>query len=464
MKRKSANTNSKSFYFLLAIIFLLPIPLGANRPWAWGAFEVAIFCLTIIIVVKQWRVHQLGLAKYANSLYLWLAFIALSVLQILPLPNGIVDLLSPTSVEFFTSAGAEQAYISVDPGQSGISFIKLLSFFCLFVSVLNLVNSEQRLRQLLLCLVAAGTFQALYGSLEILLGSTSSLVFSLPVTDIATGSFVYKNHYANFLVLCLAAGLGLLVSSLENSSATSAPQHVRNFAKTLLSSKMLVRICLAIMVIALVMSRSRMGNTAFFASLAIVSVLAFMLIKNRSRGLTVLIISIFVIDLLIVSTYFGLARVKERLAQTSITQETRDEVVQDAFPMIIDFPIFGSGGGSFYSSFPNYQMTQIDGFYDHAHNDYLQFLIEYGMIGLFILLALVLFCVYKAVRAMRVRRTSIMKGSAFACLVAFFAMAMHSTVDFPLQAYANACYFVVFLAISMITSSLRLKQDKVRGT
>lgn len=406
----------------------------------------------------NWQKTKIGIKSYSTLIYLWLGFIVLCAIQIIPLPSFIVSALSPTSFELFSAVNADQFYLSVDPGQSMISFVKMLSFFCLFVCVLSLVTSEYRIRLLLLTFVASGTFQALYGSLEVLLGNNSSLMFNLPVDGIATGTFVYKNHYANFLVLCLAAGIGLVVTSLQKGKATSSKDVLRNVATTLLGSKTLIRICIAIMVIGLVMSRSRMGLAAFFIALTIVGVIALVLIKNRSRSLSVFIISMIVIDLFIVSTYFGLERIKTRLMETSLAQESRDEVIKDAYPIISDFPLTGSGAGSFYSTFPSYQVAPINAFYDHLHNDFLQFLIEYGVIGMFILSTIVIFCIYKCMRAMRKRKNSIFKGAGFACLMAYTAMSLQMMVDFPLQAYANAAYFVVFLGLSMVINSLKLNK------
>jgi putative inorganic carbon (HCO3(-)) transporter len=438
---------------------LLPIPLGANTPWAWSFFELAIFALTIFIAIKNRKLPLLGLTSYMSIIYMWLAFIIVASLQIIPLPQFLVALLSPTSFDVFANVNADTFYLSVDPGQSTISFIKLLSFFCLLICVLSLINSEHRIRLLLLTMVASGSFQAFYGLFEVGFAAETSLVFGLPTSDIATGSFVYKNHFTNYLMMCLAAGTGLIVTSLQKSTEASPKDIASSITQTLLSSKVIVRVCMVIMVIALVMSGSSLGSAAVFLSMAFVGGLAFVLIKNRSRGLSVLIISIFIIDLFIVSAYFGLERVKDRLAQTSLQQESKSEVIKDAYPMIADYPLFGSGGGSFYSTFPSYQETQVNVFYAHLQNDYLQFLIEYGIVGGFILFSIFVFCIYKSARAMRKRRNSIFKGTAFACLVALVGMAVHITVDFPLQAYANACYFVVFLALCMIINKLKIRRE-----
>jgi O-antigen ligase len=439
-------------------LFCLPIPLGANIVWAWSLFALTIFSLSVCVVVQNRRIEKVGVSSYTSAIYLWFPFIFICALQIIPLPSMLVALLSPSSFELFLSVAADRYFLSVDPAQSALSFIKTLSFFCLFICVLALVKSERQIRFLLFTLMIAGTLQALYGSIEVLLGSNYSLVFDLPVTTIATGTFQYENHYSNFLMLSLAAAIGLVVSSFEKSAASASSDKHQNIMDKLLYSKTLTRLCISIMIIGLVMSRSKMGNAAFFVGIAIVAAIAYVLIKNRSKGITMLLVSAFIINLFIVSAYFGIGRVNERLQQSSTTQETRNYIVSDSYPMIADFPLFGSGAGSFNSTFPSYHKSETSINYHHLQNDYLQFIIEYGVVGSFMLLALVLLCVYKSMRAMLRRRNSIFKGAAFACLMAFFGMGMHMFVNFPLQSYANTSYFIVFLALSMIINSLKLNK------
>jgi len=444
-------------------VFLLPIPLGANRPWAWSFFQMAIFALTIFSTYQFRHKPWLGMQAYTSMFYFWLSLIIIALLQIIALPEFLVGFLSPKALEIQQMADAQQFYLSLDIGQSIISFFKLLAYFCMFCCVLMLVTDENRLKLLLLTIVATGTFQALYGAFEILLGFENSLIFGFEVSNSATGSFVYRNHYANFLMMCAAAGIGLLVTSLQKNRNTSPKDMLRSIATTMLSSKALIRISIAIMVIGLVMSRSRMGNTAFFVAMTIVGFASLYLIKNKSKGLSFLVISMFIIDLLIVSAYFGLDKIQERLVQTSLQQESRDEVLVDASRMIFDFPLTGTGGGSFYSTFPGYQSAEVHSFYDHAHNDYIQMIIEYGLPSIFIMAFMMMFTLYKAARPMYRRQNSIFKGTSFACSMVMIGMLVHMTVDFPLQAFANATYFSVFIALTMIINSLKInRQQKER--
>lgn len=437
------------FFSLLAILFWAPLPLGSNRPWAWSILEVAIFALTLGCVILKKDVEFLGLQKFKSVIAIWAVFLVFATLQVLPLPEYIINLVSPNAK---LVPDASYGYLSTDVGQTKVSLLKSFAYFCLFLCSLVLINDEKRVKQTLTLLLIVGSLQGLYGILEILLGGKFSLVFNLPIEEVATGTFVYKNHFANFLMLCLSAGTGLIIASLNNNQSMSRRDWSRAIVSSLLGNKALVRICLAIMVIALVMSRSRMGNTAFFAALTLVGIYALFADKKRSRGLSILVVSMIIIDLLIVSSWFGLDKVQQRLTETSLAQEGRDEVVIDASVIVADFPIAGTGGGSFYSVFPSYKKADVYAFYDQAHNDYLQTLIEYGFVGFICLAAIVTLCFISAVAAIRKRKSSLYKGAAFASLMAIIGMLIHMTVDFPLQAAANASYFVVFLAIALMSS------------
>ncbi|MDU0356006.1 O-antigen ligase family protein [Paraglaciecola aquimarina] len=369
-------------------------------------------------------------------------------LQVIPLPEFMVNLLSPKA--HFPS-DSQYMYLSSDIGQSKVSLLKSFAYFCLFLCSLILINNEKRVKQVLTLMLIVGSLQGLYGILEILLGTEFSLIFNLPIAESATGSFVYRNHFANFIMLCLSAGTGLILASINNNQSMSGRDWTRAIVSSLLGNKALIRICLAIMVIALVMSRSRMGNSAFFIALTLVSIYALVVDRKRSKGLSILVVSMIIIDLVIVSSWFGLDKVQERLAETSLAKEGRDEVVIDASVIIADYPLMGTGGGSFYSVFPSYKKANVYPFYDQAHNDYLQMLIEYGLLGFSCLAAIVLLCFLVAVAVIKKRKNAMYKGAAFASLMAITGMLIHMSVDFPLQAPANASYFVVFLALALLS-------------
>ena len=453
------------FGFLLFTLFWLPLSLGANRPWAWALMQMSVFVIAGLLTATNKTILESLYSRYRILIFLWLAFLAWQILTILPLPFDLISAIRPARVQpllSFTPKGINDLQwlsLSFDVGQSVITFFKSLAYCFLFFICLTLVNSASRLRLVLITISAAGIFQAVYGTLEVLLDSGYSIIFNYPVTHIATGSFVYKNHYANYLMLSLSAAIGYLIANLYATPNSSKRERLRRIVKFWLSNKVLFRIGIIIMVIALVMSRSRMGNTAFFVAMTITATLGLIYFKPKHKSYVALFISMLIIDVLIVSSLFGLKQVQQRLEQTNLAQESRDEVIVDALPLVTEYPILGTGGGSFYTVFPQLQSESVQHFYDHAHNEYLQFAIEFGFIGSFLIAAVVAVCIKQSFLAMRRRRHPLPRGSAFATLMACIGMAMHSSVDFPLQAPANTATFIVLLTLGVLSSRLPMQRD-----
>lgn len=453
------------FYCFLALIFWLPIPLGSNRPWAWSILEVSSLMLLASVFIKALVFNLPIKSKIAPYKSLIGAFTLVQIwilIQTFVLPQEILFTISPALASIYSSVPFSTNTLSLDVSETFVESLLGWSYWAIMLLTILLVNSEKRLKQILIVILLSGTFQAVYGSLMALSGAPTSWLLSLENNHIATGSFIYKNHFANFLLLCLSMGIGLMVAGLSRVQRRSKKAQLREFISSLMKGKATLRIALALMVIALVLSKSRMGNAAFFVSMTATGVLAFFYFKDRSKSLTFLLASLLVIDTFILGAWFGIDKVQERLAQTSFAQETRDEVVIDSFELIKQYPLTGTGAGSFYTVFPSVKGPSILHFYDHAHNDYIQFTLEYGVPATLLLAAIVLSALWQSFYAMRHRRHPLMKGSAFGSMMAIIGMLIHISVDFNLQAPANAAYFTLIVTLAWQSRYLLAKQNRVK--
>ena len=174
-----------------------------------------------------------------------------------------------------------------------------------------------------------------------------------------------------------------------------------------------------------------------------------MLFKRKSKSYVYLFISLIAVDIILVSSVFGLSEVTERIEQTSLQKETRDEVLEDTGSIMPKFITLGSGGGTFYTIYPMVQSEKIQHFYDHAHNEYIQFSVEFGWLGTTLICIFVLICTTTAITSLRNRERPAYLGAAFCCVMATIGMLMHSSVDFPLQAPANAATFLILLSLGV---------------
>ena len=422
----------------LVLLFCLPLPFGANVIWGWGLFAAVIFSLLGIELYKLGKAQQ---QQKLNSIKWPAAFRAAKpVLITLGLVQLIIFLQWLFNMGF---AHGHDVYLSLLKGSA------LLAFFALS---LLLIRSRDDIRKVIWAVILAAGFQAIYGSFMVLSGLEYGFFMAKEAyLGKATGTFVNRNHLAGYLEMALALGIGLLLASSTRYRGDWR-QRLRQGIEMLLSPKVLARLLLAIMVIALVLTRSRMGNTAFFASLMIAGFLALFLMKNKSRSTTILLSSLLVIDIAIVGTFFGVEKVADRIQNSSTESESRDEVTAATFEAWQDHPLFGLGAGSFYYSYPSFRYAEHKSNLTtrYAHNDYVQFLAEFGLIAFLLLLGCVLYCFWQGIQAMRLRNSSLHQGMGFASYMGLMALGIHSTVDFNLQIPANAFMFMLLMAMSLI--------------
>lgn len=226
-----------------------------------------------------------------------------------------------------------------------------------------------------------------------------------------------------------------------------------------------LRLALVVMVIALVMTHSRMGNTAFFVSLLLVGGLFVLLEKEHRLRNSLILASLVLIDVLVISQYFGLEKLKDRLLSTQLNDvvvngevvqqanEVRDDVFGYAIPLLQARPLVGQGAGSFEAVFPQYPGEDIRLHFDHAHNDYLQFAIEFGLLGSLPLAVFILLALWHAFRALWRRKSVYRSGVGFGAAMGIIALLIHSSTDFNLQIPANAATLVVLCAIAVLAGS-----------
>ncbi len=418
----------------LLLLFLIPLPSGALSNWEWSLASA----LTFLLLALEFK--SLSDTKVRRQL------------PQLPLPDAYRRSLLPICILWGIQVWALVQWLlfSLNPFDSLLSLPKGLMYAGVFTLTLLMVNTTERLKQIIWVVILAASFQACYGSLMTLTGLEYGFFQEKErYRNVATGTYINRNHLAGLLELSVALGVGMLLGQPSRYYG-SFRQRLRQLISVMLSSKIILRLLLAVMVIALVLTRSRMGNTAFFASLMVAGALALLLMRNKTTATTVLLTSLLVIDVAIVGTFFGVDKVAERIQETSVEGESRDEVARDTFAMFMEYPITGIGAGNFTYVFPAFKGEDIltRQIYNNAHNDYAQFAAEFGAPATLALGVLVLWAFWNGVTAMRQRNSPLHQGVGFAVVMSIIAYAIHSTVDFNLQIPANAFILTMILALA----------------
>jgi O-antigen ligase len=446
--------------FILLLLWV-PIPLGSNRAWAWAILEVGAYALTAtwLLLWAFGRVTAPGALVRSWPagvvLGLWLAE---QSLHVLPMPPSWVAALSPESARMYAltdvlGIARDTLTLSVDADASKQSLLRTIAYLCVFFLTLALVNRRPRVLLLARALVYAAVAHSVYAVLMHLSGAQGEF-FGAVINHgaQASGTYVNRNHFAGYLEMTLALGIGLLIAGISSRRADTWKRFFRDTLEWVLSPKMVLRLSLCVLVIALTTTHSRMGNTAFFASLLVAGVIGIALSRHATRNTVLLLASLVVIDLLIVGSWFGVEKLARRIEETTAREvQQREEPAAHTLGMIRSYPALGAGPGTFYVTFEAYRPEAVVDYYDYAHNDYAQFAAESGMLGLGLLGLFVVLSLVTALRGQWERRDPLMRGMSFASIMGVTAILIHSAVDFNLQIPANAAYFMILLAFGWIS-------------
>lgn len=451
------------FAGVLALLAWLPLPWGSKPAAATALFAFIAAVLAGVRVLLAMRgAAPPPLPRAARwVLGFWLAWLAWCGLYLAPLPPAVLAAVAPSAHAVHAAIdglpGASPLYtLSVLPGASLVQLLPGMGYLALFWLVLVCCARDRARQRLALTVILfSGVAQALYGAVMTLSGvEYGFLEPKAHGLGWATGTFVNRNHFAGYLELALAAGIALVLADLRATGPRTWRERVTALVELALSPRMRTRLMIVVMVVALILSRSRMGNVAFFVALALCGTLYVLLRHPRYLVKSLLLFaSLVLVDLLIVSEHYGLQKVAERIEQTDFATEQRAVAFRDLVPVLREHGLVGAGPGTFAAVFAPHRSPGLRGFYDHAHNDYAEFVIETGIVGAALLAAIAGTTLAHGVLVLRRRRDPAAAALAFAGLMALVSLGIHGLVDFNLRIPAVAGTLVALMALTLSCSS-----------
>lgn len=346
---------------------------------------------------------------------------AYAALQLVPLPRAVLAVVSPARVELMrgldgVGAGEGAATLSVTPG-IGMNHFLLIAGYAVVFFLMYQMAVERRWGAMLPVMVVA-VLEAVLGMAQALGGQTAS------------GTYVNRDHYAGLLEMALPFALVYPVAVWRGVDTR------REFPM-----KPAVTMCVSLGVAGLIVvgsmaSLSRMGFVAPLFSVMVMGIVAWRGNGWRSAGLVGLLAVGLAASFVVLPSDELIARFAQ--SKDEITAEGRTELWKESLALVRAYPVFGCGLGGYESAFLRYKVSVPMVSDDHAHNDYLQFLIELGAAGFAIGLALMGSIVARTWRAASREAEPESRYLAIGCIGAMAAIGLHSVVDFNLYVPANA--------------------------
>lgn len=411
--------------------------IKAGAP-TWVALLWTALCgLTLALSLYRLPTLRLSWAKAQNNVREFLPAIFLILFQLWALLQ--VSLLAPDK-----TASLNQSMI-------GIGFTLLLTLW--FINI----HLKKSLDMIYICAIAFTMIQAIYG-LWVFISDADLLLWmpKLYYLDRPTGFFVNANHFAAYMVLAI-------ILCLSHSIANPRKHNQRNFFVSLSDAVYSPKfIILIFFLITLILTRS-IG--AIFALSVVIGMMTLNIIR-KSRHKKLISCGLITLGLIAIvgalSIDYGI--IESEVNGLAHTLSRRIELSKAAISMLQDHWLFGIGGGSFHSQFSQYRTLEIGNtYYNYAHNDWLQFWIEYGLIGVSLLTIFVITIVRDNLRRLKGPATTMQKTFAYASLYSITSVAIHSLVDFPLHIPGFTALFLVIISInslSFMSDALFLDVDK----
>lgn len=278
-----------------------------------------------------------------------------------------------------------------------------------------------------------GQVMALFGSVYALFAVVQGITSSdkiywrlTPLTGRVYGSYINHNHYAGLIEMLFPLAL---ISGFTGRSRTG--------------TKVLQVSAAALMAASIFLCQSRGGMIALGVEtlfLAVVWARHFSARKFVAAGLVFCSATVLLLGLIAPES------VRERV--TNIHDPARLLILRDTVPMFLAHPILGSGFGTFATAFPHYRVF-FDGFVvDHAHNDYVELLLDTGLVGFGIAMWFLVILYREGLRNARLARFSQPAAMSIAALAGCTGLLAHSFLDFNLHIPGNAAVFYVLCAVA----------------
>lgn len=253
---------------------------------------------------------------------------------------------------------------------------------------------RRTLQRLLIALAANGVALAILGLAQRALNAPK-IFWSITSSNASFfASFIYKNHGAFFLNLTLAVTCGLGLWYYRRGARRmekSNPSGVFAFFATTLA-------------ISIIVSYARGATLGMLGYLALVVVgfvyYQFRLTReSRTPLIAISLVAIFAVFLMVglnaLHSEIAWDRLESVFSGKDVSVEARIVANQASLEMLGQHWGMGVGAGSFQFLFPSYQLHfpaiwNLDGhrvFWEQAHNDVLQFPIEFGVPGMLLIFA-----------------------------------------------------------------------------
>jgi hypothetical protein len=267
-----------------------------------------------------------------------------------------------------------------------------------------------------------------------------------PEAETQFGAYAYRSNAAQYFDLLWPLCLGFWWTLHRLGGSRFKSHH-------------LLLLCAAVMAACPIISASRGG--ALVAAGLLLFVMIYFAATNyfsstwrrqerRTRWGTAGLLGLFFALALALGWYFGWDLLSARMTDIQGGYQAREAIYESARPMAADYPVFGTGPGTFGTVFQLYLYSNLTYWPEQLHDDWMETRITFGLVGMAMILS-ALACV-----GLRWFAPGGIRGGRRFVVLAWAGLAgclIQARFDFPFQIYSILFLFLVICAMLFNLSS-----------
>ena len=447
-------------YGLYFLIIFTPFAFGTVEPWSIAIAEVVIFTVALAWGLKMVALGEIRIEKTPFNLC-WLLVLAFGLLQILPLPLQVIQIVSPKAYALYQETAFDSGLtaswrtLSLYPYATKLELLRLLALALLFWVVANHLRTREQVARVVRVIMAVGFLLAIFGIIQnFTWNGRLYWVRELTQGGNPFGPYVNRNHFSGYMEMVIPLTVATVMVSAQGQSVRRMTWRDRllRWGSPEANRSMLLFFIALVMVAALLLCGSRTGLYSFIGSMILFWALVVIRQSTRARSWAILagIVALgFGFAIWIGSDkVFDTLQILRRGTADPVAQK-RLLLWQDTLRIGHDYPWIGSGLNTFQWVYPPYRNPRLYPFtYTHAENDYVQVYAEGGVPLVLILAVSLVTAGTQLLRALWRANDWHVSILGTGLLAGLFALLLHSVADFNLHIMANAVLFVLLLALA----------------
>jgi O-antigen ligase len=318
--------------------------------------------------------------------------------------------------------------------------IQVVIYAFLFLAIVNNLHRQESAQLITLTLVFLAMAIAFYAIYQFVTNTNKVWLLQEPYPHRGTGTFISPNNLAGFLEMILPLALAYTITSRMKA----LPKIFTGYAAIAILAGIVVTV-----------SRGSWLATG----LALLIFFAVLMFHHTHRAPAIALLALFISGILFFAPHDVLftARLKGlKESGGNITRDSRYLIWHDAVQLWHENPWWGIGPAHFDYRFGKYRPDLIQKSPDRVHNDYLNTLTDFGIVGIALVLLAVIAVFTCAIWTWRYVRGSpntlgdhrsnklaLVLGAS----IGLVAILIHSFVDFNMHIPANALIAITLMAL-----------------